>query len=138
MGQDGKAVPFRKGGEVGIGIGSLGADRFRPQLEARGRSEARLVDPGPGKLHEFVLHLEVGGRLAGPAEAEQGEGRGRGRPEGEQAAGDQVEMASSARGQIVGPALNLVRTLRLFATEWNEKEYRTGLPAKRTAVPKGS
>ena len=117
VGQDGKAVPFRKGGEVGIGIGSLGADRFRPQLEARGRSEARLVDPGPGKLHEFVLHLEVGGRLAGPSETEESEGRGGGRLEEEnQTAGEQVEMASSVCGQITGPALNPERGLRLFAS----------------------
>ena len=105
MVQDGEAAPVRKGGEVGIRGGSLRADRFRPQLETRGRSEAVLVDLGPVQLDELVLHLEIGGRLTCSSKTEESEGRGPGGLEENQTACEQVEMVSSARGQVTGPGV---------------------------------
>ena len=141
MVQDGEAVPVRKGGEVGIRVGSLGANRFRPQLEARGRSEAVLVDLGPVELHELVIHPEIRWGLAVPSEPEQGEGRGRGPPEDNQTAGEQVEMVSSVCSQITGPALNPERRLRLFAAVGemkmnSEPDRRPRKPGKRSPIAK--
>ena len=141
MVQDGEAVPVRKGCEVGIRGGSLGADRFRPQLEARGRSEAVLVDLGPVELHELVLYLEVGGRLTCPPEAEEGESPGRGPPQDNQTACEQVEKVSSFCSQITGPALNPERRMRLFAGMDEllmniEPDRRPTKPGKRSPIRK--
>ena len=141
MVQDGEAAPVRKGGEVGIRGGSLRADRFRPQLETRGRSEAVLVDLGPVQLDELVLHPEIGGRLTCPSKTEESEGRGPGGLEENQAACEQVEMVSSARGQVTGPALKPERRLRLFARIDEQlmniqPDRRPRKPGKRSPIRK--